>query len=131
MESNPSTGLITLLWFKEADRSTPEIAVPIVGDAEAQVVLVAWEKVAPRWTPPHGKPPDRDSARWDWLWRGIGDAAYEAIGDDLSTATGLPRSTCWRRFLSLRLMRLVFPDGSISHWGRQIVRNTVSSVARK
>ena len=92
----------------------------IVGNDDAIAVLSAWTSITTRWSRPtreHGKRPADADDRWRWIWLGVD---FDIEG--LARASQLSEAAAYYQLRSLVQLRLVYPDGSVSAPGLEVLR---------
>ena len=112
--------------FREGDEAAQDHdGVMLVGDAQAMRLCVAWSRTAPQWVQPDGPVPETPNARWSWAWGAV-RPEYSA----LATMARIPMSSVMEVFGTLKVARLILPDGSLATVARELIAAHVEEMKR-
>jgi len=102
--------------FKAAEDQTKERVYVVCENRRALKVLAAWSPAVVRIA---GKVPTSgdDNTVWERLWQ-----AATVSYDDLATMTTLSAEVAKEEVARLRMLRLVYPDGTVHKWAMDAVR---------
>lgn len=109
-----------LSHFKKSE--SPENIIALVEDQDLRIGLVAWKSVKIRFKS-NAECEDKDDVdRWNWLWDMV-----EYDEGDYGIVAGVPVHQVHNLLKRLRGLRLIYPDGKISHFATQYLQGIVVS----
>lgn len=113
---NISDPQILLESFRAEDRLAD--AHPILQDSRLASLVHAWSKIPVTWLPPDHYPGISAQAarQWDVLWE-----SCDWDQDDLALAAGLSETDTLLVFQRAKVLRLIYPDGSIADSARRVL----------
>ncbi len=99
--------------------------VLIIGDAEAQRVMMAWTHYKPKHRDLKPKPKEAETELWTRLWN-----AVVIDFEELSKIANVPATRCERMFYRLKRSNLVYPDGTIAGVATQLLNGQMMAHIR-
>jgi len=107
--------------FRGTEEEYNYTSVILLGNREAQQLLVAWSTYPVKFKDPHLPPPDPDdNLVWDHLWKHV-QVDLVLLGN----RSGLTESQVGKWFEPLRAAHLIYPDGRISETGKSLLSASV------
>lgn len=103
--------------FRGLEQNTD--AVVVLGDEQAMRVLVAWQKLDNKWSPPTARAPVVSAGAMGRLWKWV-VAGWDIGGveRDIARLAGVPRHIAHEKLEMLVGNRLIYPDGSMASGAR-------------
>lgn len=105
-----------LARFIALEDATKERVYVVCENRRALKVLAAWSSTVVHLRNAPRKLPEDDNAAWEKLWQ-----AATVSYDNLATMTALSEEAVKEEIDRLRLLRLVYPDGTINKWAKDAV----------